>query len=369
MKQQLPKPVPFAPARRVPTPVFVGLTGPSGSGKTFSALRLAKGLARGGRIGVIDTENGRALHYAKQFAFEHALLPAPYTPEAYLAQILAAEAAGFAVVVVDSFSHVWDGEGGLHDLHEALLDKICGEDWKKRERLNFGLWREPKARHTAMLHRLEKLTCHLIVCLRAKEGAQMKEKDGRTEVVAKDKLPLHERWRPICEDSLPYSLTANLLLLPEPGREGVPVALKVQGQHRAFFAGDRQIDEAMGAALAEWAAGDPAAAKQTPKAATAEPARTEEPRGDLFGEAPAGPPFEGLAIGKPTAFPGPFEDFYQVMRWAIAEAPDYRTLQDWIAINKPFLADHKAQHGHGVDAIQTLYKARVAELKPKKEAA
>ena len=46
----------FRKAERKQAKLRLGITGPSGSGKTYSALLIAKGL--GGRIAMIDTENG-----------------------------------------------------------------------------------------------------------------------------------------------------------------------------------------------------------------------------------------------------------------------------------------------------------------------
>ena len=54
-------------ARREQVPVMVGLMGPSGSGKTYSALRLATGLAGGGKIAVIAVADAHPLG-ARPFA-------------------------------------------------------------------------------------------------------------------------------------------------------------------------------------------------------------------------------------------------------------------------------------------------------------
>jgi hypothetical protein len=77
---------------------------------------------------VIDTENGRARHYADQFAFDVADLHAPFTPLAYQEAIVAAAAAGYPVVVVDSMSHEHAGDGGLLDMQEAELERMAGDD-------------------------------------------------------------------------------------------------------------------------------------------------------------------------------------------------------------------------------------------------
>ena len=92
----------FRPARREAVSLIVGLAGASGSGKTMSAMRLAKGIAGDKPFCVIDTEAGRAKHYADQFRFDHGDLTPPFTPGAYADAIAAADAAKYPVIVVDS---------------------------------------------------------------------------------------------------------------------------------------------------------------------------------------------------------------------------------------------------------------------------
>src|SRR3989304_533235 len=87
-----------------------GTAGSGGSGKTYSALRLARGLAGDrGRVALIDTEAGRALHYAERFDFDHCDLKPPFAPSAYADAIAAAEGAGDPGIVGDSLSHEWAG--------------------------------------------------------------------------------------------------------------------------------------------------------------------------------------------------------------------------------------------------------------------
>ena len=128
------------------TPLMFSLTGPSSSGKTWSALELAKGVqrVRGGKIGMIDTESGRALPYKAWFSFEHMRFDPPHGPDDYRAAIDAMVATGCKIIVIDSLSHEHDGEGGVLDQIEAYLDEKAGTDWKKREKLNFAAQVRPK---------------------------------------------------------------------------------------------------------------------------------------------------------------------------------------------------------------------------------
>jgi hypothetical protein len=70
---------------------------------------------------IVDTENGRAKHYADLFPeMRHAEIHAPFRPDKY-ADAIQAGAAEFPVVVVDSASHEWAGDGGCLDWHDELM--------------------------------------------------------------------------------------------------------------------------------------------------------------------------------------------------------------------------------------------------------
>src|SRR3990167_11064864 len=111
----------FRPAARENVSLLIGLAGGTGSGKTFSALELATGLAGSKPFALIDTEAGRAKHYADQFKFDHGDLHPPFRPSNYADAIKAADEAGYPVIIVDSVSHEHAGEGGLMDWHEEEL--------------------------------------------------------------------------------------------------------------------------------------------------------------------------------------------------------------------------------------------------------
>jgi hypothetical protein len=260
----------FRPAARENVGLIIGMVGASGSGKTYSAMRLASGMSGSARFAVIDTENGRAKHYADQFAFDHGDLRAPFSPERYQEAIIAADEAKYPVIVVDSFSHEHAGDGGILDMQEAELERMAGGDWKKREACKMAAWVKPKGSHKRMVSKLLQVRAHLILCLRAEEKIEMvKGADGRLVIQPKKSLTGLSGWIPICEKTLPYELTASFLLVPD--RPGIPQPIKLQAQHRAFVPLDQPLDEKIGAALAEWARGKPAAAAPIqPEAAEAD---------------------------------------------------------------------------------------------------
>jgi hypothetical protein len=243
----------FVPAVLADVKLIVGNAGGTGSGKTCTDLRLATGLSGGKRFAVIDTEAGRAKHYARRFAFDHCDIQAPFRPQTYEEAILAADAAGYPVIVVDSFSHEWAGEGGILDWQEEELDRMAGDNWQKRESCKMAAWIKPKMAHKKMVQRLLQIRAHLILSFRAEEKVEMIREDGKMKIVPKVTRTGLDGWIPICEKSLPYELTCSFLLTAD--APGIPKPIKLEEQHRAFFPLDRQIDEKCGERLAEWAAG------------------------------------------------------------------------------------------------------------------
>ncbi len=245
----------FRPAKRENVPLLIGLAGGTGSGKTYSAMRLAKGLAGGKRFCVIDTENGRARHYADLFEFDVADLSEPFRPERYAEAIEAADKAGYPVVVVDSMSHEHAGHGGLLDWHEEEFQRMGGRDAVKMT-----AWIKPKMAHKQMVSRLLQVRPHVILCFRAEEKVDIiddPDKPGKKKIVPKRTLTGANGWVPIAEKTLPYELTLSFLLTAD--APGVPKPIKLQEQHKPMVPLDRPITEETGSALAAWAAGGTAA--------------------------------------------------------------------------------------------------------------
>jgi hypothetical protein len=239
----------FRPAIRENVGLLIGLAGSSGSGKTFTAMRLASGIAGGKPFAVIDTEAGRAKHYADQFKFDHGDLKPPFSPSAYSEAIAAADAAGYPVIVVDSCSHEHAGEGGILDMQEAEFQRMGARDAVKMTS-----WIKPKGEHRKMVSRLLQVRAHLILCFRAEEKIEMiRNSEGKMEVRKKQTSTGLDGWVPICEKNLPYELTASFLLMAS--KPGVPLPIKLQEQHKTLFPLDKPITEESGKALAQWAAG------------------------------------------------------------------------------------------------------------------
>jgi hypothetical protein len=245
----------FTDAVRTNSRILAGIAGPTGSGKTYSALRVATGLAQGGTIAVIDTERGRALDYADGFAFKYAELDEPFTPQRYIEKLEQAEALNPAVIVVDSASHEHAGIGGVLDMHEAELQRMAGNDWKKREAMKFAAWVEPKEADKRYVSRLTRMRCHVIVCLRAEEKIDLVKdpETGKLKVVPKKTLAGHVGWIPVSGKALPFELTLSLVVTPD--APGVPHAIKLPEPLKPFVPLDAPLSEETGRLLAQWAAG------------------------------------------------------------------------------------------------------------------
>ena len=242
----------FAPAVRESVTLLIALAGASGSGKTYSALRLAKGMAPTGKIAFIDTEARRGLHYADEFEFLHSDMRPPFRPAAFIEGIRAAEAAGAEVVIIDSFSHEYDGQGGIMD----WADELEASGTKSP-----GNWKVPKGAHKKLMNALLQCRASIIFCLRADEKIRIARENGKTVVE-----PLG--WMPICEKRFMFEMTASFTLTPD--RPGIPhfdLPHKLQRQHRGMFTDTKPIDEESGRALATWARGGTAAPVHQPAGA------------------------------------------------------------------------------------------------------
>ena len=175
----------FQKVTREKSKLRLALTGPSGAGKTLSALLLAYGITNDwSKIALIDTEHGRAKFYANRSDFEtgeflYQEMSAPYSPDRYIAMVNeGAEAVGEdGVVIVDSFSHAWDNEGGVLDIKE----NIEGGNGKK----SFSAWAEAGKIQNNLVNSILSVNCHMIITLRTKMAYAMEQNDNGKTVPVK----------------------------------------------------------------------------------------------------------------------------------------------------------------------------------------
>jgi hypothetical protein len=259
--------VSFRKAQRSNLGLLLSIAGGTGAGKTYSSLALAKGIAGGERFAICDTERGRASFYADDFDFDLFELDPPFSPDRYLEVIRAAEEANYPVLVIDSMSHEWEGEGGLIDWHDQLM---AGQESK-----NLSAWIKPKMSHRKMVNHLVQAKPHVILCFRAAERVEVgKDDKGRTTIIPKRTLTGLDGWVPITEKSLPFEATASFLLVAS--APGVPLAIKLPDPLRRIVPLDKPLSEETGVALAKWAAGEPEEATSNGHKRSSAPKLTSE---------------------------------------------------------------------------------------------
>lgn len=166
----------FQPASKRQLRALVALEGPTGSGKTWTALEWATVLADGGRVAVVDTENGSASYYADRFRFDVLSWPAPYDTNRLRDVIGQAAAAGYAVLIIDSLTHFWSGEGGILDVVNAAGKRAAGNQ--------FAGWAIGTPQLRALIDTMRHTPIHVIATMRSKmEYVQDKDdRSGRTTI-------------------------------------------------------------------------------------------------------------------------------------------------------------------------------------------
>lgn len=149
----------------------LAISGVAGGGKTYSALLIAFGITNDwSKITIIDTENNSADLYADLGNYNVIELSKPYSPEKYTEAISICEEAGDEVIIIDSLTHAWAGEGGLLDQKGRIEDKT-GNGWTA--------WRTITPQHNRLVESILSSSCHVICTLRAKMD-YVQEKDTNT---------------------------------------------------------------------------------------------------------------------------------------------------------------------------------------------
>lgn len=225
-------------ARRSATKLRLLLAGPSGSGKTWGALSIAKGM--GGRTVVIDTEEGSSDLYDHLHEFDVIDLRPPFSPEAYIEAITAAESAGYEVIVIDSVTHCWSGPGGcLEILEDVAKAQFRGNTWSAFSVIT-PRWR-------AFVDKILRSPAHVICCGRSKTETAQVDDHGKKKV-AKLGMKLEAR------DGLEFEFTVCLDIIHD-GHYAT-----VSKDRTGLFQGDpKPITAETGRRLAEWLAGGKAA--------------------------------------------------------------------------------------------------------------
>lgn len=152
----------------------IAFVGPTGAGKTLTALITAHEL--GERIVVVDTENGTSAKYAKVlgFPYKQVKITPPYSIDKYV-RVLEFLKDKADVVVVDSLSHGWQGEGGALEEAEQKSKELQGN--------KFAGWGPVTQKQNKLISTILNYPIHLIATMRMKmEYAQDVDDRGKKVV-------------------------------------------------------------------------------------------------------------------------------------------------------------------------------------------
>jgi len=175
----------FKPAVREQIKLRAALDGPTGSGKTWTALQWARIIAGpNGLVGAVDSESGgkgilryvpapgehveRINWWDPPYEVGHTSALPPYDPRdlAKLIDVAGDELGDDGVLLLDSLTHFWTGEGGTLDIvDDAML----------RGANRFSAWQEGTPAQRFLLDRITSARCHVIVTMRSKMDYVMQE--------------------------------------------------------------------------------------------------------------------------------------------------------------------------------------------------
>jgi hypothetical protein len=185
----------FQKAQRKKARLRLCLAGPSGSGKTYSAIKIAMGLS--GKIAMIDTEHGSGELYADLTDYDVVSLGAPYSPHRYIECIKQAEKMGYNVLIIDSLSHAWTGEGGV-------LEMVDNAAKASKSGNSYTAWRDVTPAHNKLVEAILTSNLHIITTLRTKTDYVMETNEKGKAAPRKIGLA------PIQRDGMEYEFTIVL---------------------------------------------------------------------------------------------------------------------------------------------------------------
>ena len=238
--------------------LFIVVGGGTNSGKTYSAMEMATGIAGpNGKVAVLDTEGGRTLHLKDKFKFDAHVMDPPFRPERFADAARECEAAGYSVLLIDSFSMEWAGLGGVLDWQqdkmmeavERARAKAKQQGWQfdENKAMNankLASWIEPKMGHKGMVYSLLQRRMPIIFSIRGEESIDPDTKK--------------EMFKLVTNKAFPFEVTVSFRL--KTAARGIidlsdPAGFKMEQAHRDIFKHGDQLSREHGAKLAAWAAG------------------------------------------------------------------------------------------------------------------
>jgi len=220
------------------------------------------------KIGIIDTEQYSSSLYSHLGAFNIINLTAPFTPERYIAALHAFEQAGMQVVIMDSVTHVWSGEGGLLEYNTSLGGRF--QDWAKTT-----------PRYQKFIQGILQSPVHVITTIRKKESYALTTENGRTKV---EKQGLDDEIRGGFNYELTVAFDINIHHLAEPSKDRTGLFMKTDGSSTGFV-----ISQDTGTTLKQWSEGGVATPTVSPTPAVSIPTIayvTEEQKKKMYALAP-----------------------------------------------------------------------------------
>jgi len=179
--------------------IVLGFAGKSGDGKTLTSLYVARGMVdNASEIGFLDTENKRGSLYAHALDNKFMIgdLYPPFSPERYAEAIKQFQDSGIKVLIIDSVTHEWEGDGGCDDIANLAL-----EQGKKTAN-----WIGAKRRHKKFMNVLLQSNINIICNIRARDKVKVEVVNGKQEFVP-------QGIQPVCEKNFMFEMTASVMMI------------------------------------------------------------------------------------------------------------------------------------------------------------
>lgn len=230
----------------------LAISGPSGSGKTYTALTIATNMSSGKRIALVDTEHGSASKYADLFDFDVAEMHAPFHPDKFAEAIRDAAQAGYGVIILDSLTHAWNGEGGMLELVTEIA--------KRKYRDNsYAAWIDATPIQKRLIESIVGAQIHVIATMRSKMDYVL-DKDEKSGKSSPRKVGMAPQQR----DDMPYEF--DVMLDMNVDNEAIVTKTRCPALNGRVI---NKPGKEVAATLVKWLSAEPA---QTPQAPVTKPA-------------------------------------------------------------------------------------------------
>jgi len=172
----------FQRAVRQQTTLQILLTGAAGCGKSWTSLCVASGLVSTDneiplheKIAVINTEGNRINAYSEYFDFLSYNMEPPYKISDFIDAItfVERELPNVEVLIIDSFSHAWEGEGGMLEEVDSLARQS-----RSGNQFTSG-WNKVTPEYRKFIEKMLRARFHIIVTARAKVAYEIGEQNGK----------------------------------------------------------------------------------------------------------------------------------------------------------------------------------------------